>query len=63
MQHNTYSQSTAHEEVIYVDILTLQIFNVLFKKTLFFLNFLQMWMTEVSESREKAKGPWNKVMS
>lgn len=63
MLYNAYSQSIAHEEVIYVDILTLQIFNVLFKKTLFLLNFLQIWMTEVSESRENAKGPWNKMMS
>lgn len=42
MLYNAYSQSIAHEEVIYVDILTLQIFNVLFKKTLFLLNFLQI---------------------
>lgn len=42
MLHNTYSQSIVYEEVIYVDKSTLQIFKVLFKKTLFLLNFLQM---------------------
>lgn len=62
MLHNTYSQSIVYEEVIYVDKSTLQIFKVLFKKTLFLLNFLQMWMTEVSDSQENAKGPWNKMM-
>lgn len=42
MPHNMYSESIVCEEVIYADILTLQIFNALFKKMLFLLNFVQM---------------------
>lgn len=57
MLHNTYTESITDEEVIYEDISTLQIFNVLFKETLFVLNFLQIGMTEVSDSQENGKGP------
>lgn len=55
MPHNTPSESRVREEVIYIDISTLQIVNVLFKKnTIFLLNFLQMGMTD---PQENAKGP------
>lgn len=55
MPHNTPSEPTVREEVISVNISTLQIIDILFKKTpIFLLNFLQMGMTD---PQENAEGP------